>query len=887
MTGSTAGFLKDPFWYAAKYGGFEDSNANKQPDLQSEWDKDNNGDPDTYFFAASPLKLEAKLTAAFISILNKSSSGTAASVLASSTTGEGALYQSYFFPLKFDPDGRDLHWMGYTQGLFVDTFGNLREDTNGDGRLVYTDDKIVVTQYNSKTGLVEVLRYDDATGDGKADATPPPLTITLDQIKPIWEAGKRLAVTDASARKIKTWVDLNGDGVVNDTASTSTDEFVEFDTASLPKLTPYLKAGDSSLTATKVINYIRGCEVSVCAEQANLRDRRTDLNNGPGSPNLKIWKFGDPVYSTPEIVGPPTRRFDVLYGDADYRDFYAQYRHRRQVAYVGANDGMLHAFNVGIYNPGDDTSVGAPANKVEHGWFTTSTTTYGRGQNLGDELWAFIPQELLPQLQWLARQDYSHVYYVDLKPRVTDARLWPPTGDADHPGGWGTILIGGFRMGGSCHSCTTQAKEVQFTADFGSGTQTRKFLSAYYVLDITNPEKEPTLLWSFSHDDLGLTTSLPTVVRVRPGLGSKTQSSDEKWFAIFGSGPTNYDGGVAVGQKGKLFIVDMVARRTSSASSTYTIIDTGTDQAFMSDVIALEKDLDFRDDAIYVGQTISTGGSPAWSGKLLRLTTNCIGGASCDTTPSNWGLTGSKPTDLLETFNDPDAVPATSHTLGPITLKPAAAVDDRNRLWLFVGSGRYYSTADKTDTSPQYLVGVRDPIMNGLTGTETPWCTGQSSTTSCEATTLADVSYAVVCLVDGSTCIGSGATANQVTNVPGLTGGNFQSLLTLTGNTKQGWFSKLSTSGERAVGSPVILGGIVFYSTFVSSTDPCVASGNGNLYGLYYVTGTAPSEPVFSGAVPGGTISNSVDLGQGVTSTPTFHMGQGGSRHSYSRAMEG
>ena len=43
---------------------------------------------------------------------------------------------------------------------------------------------------------------------------------------------------------------------------------------SLSKLTPYLKAGDSSLTATKVINFIRGCEVSVCAEQANLRDRR-------------------------------------------------------------------------------------------------------------------------------------------------------------------------------------------------------------------------------------------------------------------------------------------------------------------------------------------------------------------------------------------------------------------------------------------------------------------------------------------------------------------------------------------------------------------------------------------------------------------------------------
>jgi type IV pilus assembly protein PilY1 len=322
-------------------------------------------------------------------------------------------------------------------------------------------------------------------------------------------------------------------------------------------------------------------------------------------------------------------------------------------------------------------------------------------------------------------------------------------------------------------------------------------------------------------------------------------------------------------------MVDMVTRKTSSASSTFTVIDAGPDQTFMSDVIAVEKDLDFRDDVIYVGQTISTGGSPVWGGKLLRLTTNCLGGASCNTSPSMWGLSGNT-TDVLEVFNDPDAVPATSRTLGPITMKPSAAIDDRNRLWLFAGSGRYYSTADKTDTSSQYLVGVRDPIMNGSTGTETPWCTGQTSATSCKISTLADVSNAVVCWVDGGTCIGSGASANQVTNVPGLTGGNFQSLLTLTGTTKQGWFSKLSTAGERSVGSPVILGGLVFYATFVPSTDPCVASGSGYLYGLYYVTGTAPSEPVFSGTSPGGTIATSFALGEGVTSTPSFHIGQGG-----------
>ncbi|MGH7255398.1 MAG: hypothetical protein ACREI3_06435, partial [Nitrospirales bacterium] len=75
VTGSNTGFLKDPLWYAAKYGGFDDKNGNNQPDQTSEWDKDGDGNPDTYFFAANPLKLEDKLTEALLSILNRAASG--------------------------------------------------------------------------------------------------------------------------------------------------------------------------------------------------------------------------------------------------------------------------------------------------------------------------------------------------------------------------------------------------------------------------------------------------------------------------------------------------------------------------------------------------------------------------------------------------------------------------------------------------------------------------------------------------------------------------------------------------------------------------------------------------------------------------------------------
>ena len=98
--GSTtaASLLKNPLWYAAKWGGFEDSNNNGIPDLQTEWDKNNDGVPDTYFFVANPTRLEEQLNKAFADILRRTASGTAASVISQSREGDGAVYQSSILP---------------------------------------------------------------------------------------------------------------------------------------------------------------------------------------------------------------------------------------------------------------------------------------------------------------------------------------------------------------------------------------------------------------------------------------------------------------------------------------------------------------------------------------------------------------------------------------------------------------------------------------------------------------------------------------------------------------------------------------------------------------------------------------------------------------------
>ena len=834
----------------AKYGGFEDRNNNGTVDLtgqtctypagsnlgtgtsasSAEWDGDQDCVPDTYFDASEGGDLEAQVNAAMTSILKRSASGTSVSVLATSSTGEGALYQAFYYPNRLE-GVNEIKWTGYTQGLFLDAFGNLREDTDADGRLILQNDHIIKTRYDSSVSEVKVDRYADANGDGKADTTTPFETVGLKEIQGIWEAGKQLALMASSARKILTWVDTDYDGVVDG------GEQIPFATANSATLAPYLRAGAAPFTADNLINFIRGEQV------AGLRDRQVTVGAG-----LQVWKLGDPIDSTPTVVGAPKERYDLIYGDASYMAFFQQYRTRRQVAYMGANDGMLHAFNVGFYHRGDDPNTTL---EVEHGWFTRTATDNSGGPLLGQELWGFIPYQLLPHLQWLARADYTHVYYVDLKPKVTDARIFTP--DADHPNGWGTVLIGGFRMGGSCGACTagTGAPPMTVTADFGSGVETRTFYSAYFVLDITNPEQDPKLLWVFTDPTLGLATTYPAVLRVNPSADGKTSNTSAKWLMVVGSGPTGYNGSSV--QAGKMFAINL-ATGPGIGNSLVSTFPTSDANAFMGDLITLDVDLDFRVDTTYLGNVIKNGGNPDWFGKLYRLTT---GGGNPNL--SMWGIgSGSNrvPTVLLATF------PSSGNTeVGPVAAAPTVTMDEASKLWVFFGSGRFYSTLDIGNTDTQYFFGVKDPVL-------TSSCT-QATVTNCERPNLLDVSSATVCAV---------CTGNQVTGVSGVTSLLGSSSTTLQGKVQSmdGWVTVLPALRERALVSPTLLGGIVFFTTFIPTDDLCAASGTGNLYGLFYLTGSA-FKPAVIGATTVGSetiVNRSIDLGTaGMASSMAVHIG--------------
>ncbi len=850
--------------HTAQLGGFEDSNNNNIPDLVTEWDKVINatgapgtdGIPDNYFESSNVDDLQDRLMATITAILRKSSSGTAISVLATSASGEGSVYQAYFYTSTVGQGGANVRWTGYTQGLFIDHLGNFREDTNQDGKLIYEDDYIVRTRYDNNPasltfGKVLVDKYGDANGDGGADSTTPTIPgLELKDILPYWEGGKQLADTASSTRNLLTWMDTNNDGLVQ------AGEQMQFGTANSVTLGPYLRASAAPYTADNIINFVRGDEI------AGLRTRMLEVPIGSGT--YKVWKLGDPIHSTPTIVAAPRTNYDIIYGDSSYTAFFQQYKNRREVVYVGANDGMLHAFNGGYYHKSDDP---ATTTAVEHGWYTKNPTDNSTGRPLGDELWGFIPYQLLPQLQWLTRADYTHVYYVDLKPTVADVRIFTP--DADHPNGWGTVLIGGFRMGGSCGNCVSGTGASPMTVTI-SGIP-RTFYSAYFVLDITNPEVDPKLLWSFSDPGLGLTTGIPAVVRVSPTADSKIDNTNAKWMVLFGSGPNGYaaDLPAAPSQSARLYAVDLKLGPGVS-NSLVTTMPVGSFRSFLGNIAALDRNFDYRHDVAYFGRTMHDGSLP-WRGKMYRLTTGGCTNAPCTTL--TWGVADGanrSATEVIDTLYDYNALGGTTVEMGPVTTSPSVTIDDSNKVWVFFGTGRYLGNSDKTDTAQQYLFGIKDKVMNS-------GCT-ESNTTNCliDGTTaaLVNTTNAVVCVV-------CAPGTNQMTdpNNPTLTdvttGAN--SMVGLV-QSKDGWYVKLvtaaGTSAERSVSSPVVIAGAVFFPTLVPTNDFCSSTGTSYLYALYYKTGSAYSSPII-GTTAAGANTNSttrVTMGEGVASQVAIHI---------------
>jgi type IV pilus assembly protein PilY1 len=530
MPGATAAaqLLTNPLWYAAKWGSFRDQNFNNMPDLDAEWDTNGDGTPDNYFYVQNPLFLERQLNQAFLAILERASSGTSASVLSSSRSGEGAVIQSIFYPRY-----KQVTWAGNVHALLVDAYGQIREDTNSNKALDNATDKII--EFDSVNPGV-VKKYVDTDGDGqltqaeKSAQNPP--DERMETVKYLWSAANWLnSLSDATilqnkvysatdkARYVFTFIDADNDMVAD---SGEIWAFSSSPAANLTAITPYLQlappftqsltASAASTLATKQIDFIRG------KDQTGMRNRMFDAD---GDNTLDTtYRLGDIISSTPTLVGTPAENYDLLYRDASYRQYWLKYRNRRKVVYAGANDGMLHAFNAGFFYFDSASSAWKFNTQSEGG----SETAY----DIGAELWAYVPFNLLPHLYWLTDPNYEHIFYVDSKPKVFDAKIFAddgPTGT--HPGGWGTVLVCGMGLGGG-----RIRTDMDHDGVYESGDRVMK--SAYMVFDITNPEAAPKVLAEISFDDLGFTTSYPGAIVVK---SLDTGTDPNNWYLVLGSGP--------------------------------------------------------------------------------------------------------------------------------------------------------------------------------------------------------------------------------------------------------------------------------------------------------------------------------------------------------------
>ena len=83
--------------------------------------------------------------------------------------------------------------------------------------------------------------------------------------------------------------------------------------------------------------------------------------------------------------------------------------------------------------------------------------------------------------------------------------------------------------------------------------------------------------------------------------------------------------------------------------------------------------------------------------------------------------------------------------------------------------------------------------------------------------------------------------------------------------------------GERAVSSPTVFGGVVFFPPFIPTNDICVSSGTSRLWALFYKTGSAYQEPIIGTTTSGAnqTVNKFGSLGEGLAFGIVVHMGSG------------
>ena len=380
---------------------------------------------------------------------------------------------------------------------------------------------------------------------------------------------------------------------------------------------------DTDDRGLKRVAYIRGDQTD---EQSLFRSRDSLL--------------GDIVNSDAFYAADENFRYYGLEGDGtETEETYSYYLYlknekldRQPMVYVGANDGMLH----GIYASADDdvdtSQCGATAVKCA-----------------GEEAFAYIPKGVYSKLSNLTSPDYSHDYYVDGPPIVSDAFM-----DYGDEGGsrWGSVLLGSLGNGGA----------------------------GVFALDVSDPGNFSAgdVLWDLDATDLPQLGSLP-------GRASIVKLPNDKWAAVFANG---YD---SANHKAGLYIVPL--EEPDRAKFIDTEAD-GTSDApnGLSAALPIDSDGDNKIDRVYAGDLLGN----MWVFDL-----------SSDVS-SNWKVAFSSSSIPKPLFRA--CLTADCATLQPITSRPEVIeyTGSENSHIVLFGTGSYRDAEDVSNKDVQTFYGILD-----------------------------------------------------------------------------------------------------------------------------------------------------------------------------------
>ncbi len=682
--------------------------------------------------------------------------------------------------------------------------------------------------------------------------------------------------TAANARKIYTHVTGSGSAVDAFTLANETALHTQLGlAASAGACTPLLTT--TACIGQKVIGFFRGLDMLDRAGRGKVfpvLDRNlSNLGTSPG-----WWKLGDSFHSAPVAVSAPSEYANLsMFGGksntgaaGSYTQFAATNAARLRASIVGANDGMIHAFNAG-------TSTGAG--------------TYDAGT--GKELWAFVPPHHLSKMATMlacpadqltpCTVAVNYNYFVDGSAQVRDAYVsttqlatQSTLANTANSNFWKTISISGDRDGGTAFT----ALDV---TDVTSPTFLWEFPSAAQLGAGANQRAEPAgLSWG---------DSFPNPAAIVPIQFLDASSNPYlRWVAILNGGFSRmqvagrgvymvdaYTGQLLWKYEYKAGAPDDHANMLYSFAAPPSAVSSPSTGATQY-IVAVDTGGQVWKFNVSTPQQVPSGGlvdPTKWTGARIFAT------AATSTTTSPYGAVPNTGTTL----------DITHYPYRPMFQLAVGAWGDTGDLWVYVGTGDR-DLLDNPSTPTPTGITLAPEVIKDVCG-ESPYNTN----------IYLNRMYGLdLTVLQGIQTLGHPTTENNLTNNTGATPGT---LAVPTAKNPGGWFLELP-AGTKVNNPADVFDRVTYFTTYApspicggqtaTSTATCTAiTGTGTLYALDFQTGlpTLNLTNSDSGATFGkyaggsgigaGTISAadaSLSLGSGVPSAPHVSYGQQGTVQS-------